>query len=152
MSTTETKPDLSIVTDEHPNAISMRESFAAFARGDLDAVLDRMTDDCTWHNAGNGPIAGAHQGREAITSMFVQLFTLTDGTFTTTPLTILADDARAVAVYDATATVAGETRTMRWVLTDELDADGRTTSAHTFCYDQDAADALLARAGVPGQR
>jgi pyridoxine/pyridoxamine 5'-phosphate oxidase len=76
--------------------------------------------------------------------MFVQLFTLTDGTFKTTPLSIFADDARAVAVYDATATKDGRTVTLRWVLVDELDAEGKVVSTHCFCYDQQAADAHLA--------
>ena len=62
MSTTQITPDLSIVTTEQPNAVRMREAFAAFDRGDLDAVLADMADDCTWHNAGSGPIAGPHQG------------------------------------------------------------------------------------------
>jgi uncharacterized protein (TIGR02246 family) len=146
--TTQTTSDLSIVRTEHPNVARMREAFAAFDRGDLDAVLADMTEDCTWHNAGSGPIAGPHQGRAAITEMFVQLFTLTGGTFKTTPVSVLADDVHAVAVYDSTATIAGETKTMRWVLTDELDTEGRITAAHVFAYDQAAADDFMATALV----
>ena len=37
MATTQTTPDLSIVRTEHPNAARLREGFAAFGRGDLDA-------------------------------------------------------------------------------------------------------------------
>ena len=146
MSTTSTTADLSVVRTEHPNAARMRGAFEAFAVGDLDTVFADMTEDCTWHNAGTGPLAGAHQGREAITEMFGRLFTVTDGTFSTTPLTVLADDARAVGVYDSTATVAGETATYRWVLVDEVGADGRITAIYNTCYDQEAADALMARA------
>lgn len=152
MSTTRIDSGLSVVRTEHPNAARMRASFDAFSRGDLAAVLAEMTPDCRWHNAGNGPLAGAHQGHEAIAQMFGQLFVLTDGTFTTTPVSILADDARAVGVYDSTATVAGETATLRWVLVDELDAAGQVVAAHNVCYDQAAADALLARGIAPQQR
>lgn len=151
MSTTRTTPDLSIVRTEHPNAANLREAFAAFARGDLDAVLDRMTDGCTWTNAGSGPLSGTYRGRKAIEQMFLQLFTLSDGSVTNTPLSILADDARSVGVYDSTLTVAGETATMRWVLVCELDADGRITAVHNACFEQAAADALLARGTAPGQ-
>ena len=152
MSTTGTTPDLSIVRTEHPNAARMREAFEAFARGDLEAVLADMTQDCRWHNAGTGPLAGAYQGHEAIAQMFTQLFVLTDGTFSTTPLTVLADDARAVCVYDSTATIAGQAATFRWVLVDELDTDGRVVAAHNACYDQPRADALLRQARTPQQR
>ena len=142
---------IDLTTAPHLNAVRMREAFAAFDRGDLDAVLESMTDDCTWQNEGTGPIAGVHTGKAAITDMFVQLFTLTDGTFKTVPISILADEDRSIAVYDATVTVAGTTDTLRWVLVDEHDADGKVTSTHCFCYDQAAADALLSRA-IPPQR
>ena len=141
--TTSTTSDLSITTTEHPNATRMRDAFEAFGRGDLDAVLENMTDDCTWFNEGASPLAGAHQGKEAIAQMFLQLFTLSDGTFTTEPITILADDARSLAVYDGTATIGGDTKTLRWVLCDEMTSDGKVAECHCFCYDQAAADAHL---------
>ena len=65
MSTT-TKPDLSITTTDHPNALHLRDGFAAFARGDLDAVRATLTDNCTWTNGGNTAIAGSHTGWDAI--------------------------------------------------------------------------------------
>jgi ketosteroid isomerase-like protein len=143
-----TAPDLSIIKTEHPNLVRTREAFQAFGRGELDVVRANMTDDCTWTNEGTSPLAGTHRGWDEIAAMFGRLFTLTDGTFSMDVQSLFADDARACAIYDATATVGGVTATYRWVLTDELDSDGKVTATYLFCYDQAAADAHLAGASA----
>lgn len=150
MSTTHVSPDLSIARTEHPNAARMRESFAAFDRGDLASVRAHLADDCVWTNYGSSPLAGAHRGWEAIEAMFVQLFTLTEGTFTTSLTAVLADDQRAVGLYEATMTLGGQTTTLPWVIVDRVGPDGRVLTADCICYDQAAADALLG--GIPQQR
>lgn len=149
MATTQITPDLSITRTEHPNAARLREGFAAFGRGDLDHVRREMTDDATWTNAGSSVLAGTYVGWDAIEQMFVKLFEATNGTFSMDLLSCLADDARAVAIYDATSTVAGQTRTMRFCFVQELNAEGLATATTTLAYDQAAADAHLA--GIPQQ-
>lgn len=149
MATTQITPDLSITRTEHPNAARLREGFAAFGRGDLDHVRREMTDDATWTNAGSSVLAGTYVGWNAIEQMFGTLFDVTGGTFSMDLLSCLADDARAVAIYDATSTVAGQTRTMRFCFVQELNAEGLATATTTLAYDQAAADAHLA--GIPRQ-
>ena len=149
MATTQITPDLSIVKTEHPNAARLREGFAAFGRGDLEHVRKEMTADATWTNAGSSVLAGTYVGWDAISEMFGKLFEATGGTFTMDLLSCLADDARAVAIYDATSTVAGQTRTMRFCFVQEINADGLATATTTLAYDQAAADAHLA--GIPQQ-
>jgi hypothetical protein len=41
-------------------------SYAAFARGDLPAVLDSFHPDVEWHAAEGLPWGGVHKGREAV--------------------------------------------------------------------------------------
>lgn len=149
MATTQITPDLSITRTEHPNAARLREGFAAFGRGDLDHVRREMTDDATWTNAGSSLVSGTYAGWDAIEGMFVKLFEATDGTFAIDLLSCLADDDRAVAVYDATSTVAGQTRTMRFSFVQELNAEGLATATISLAYDQAAADAHMA--GIPQQ-
>lgn len=149
MTTTKTD-DLSIVHTEHPHAVRTRESFAAFDRGDLAAIRGSMADNCVWTNYGSGPLAGDHQGWDAIEAMFVQLFTLTQGTFRTALTAVIADDQRSIALYDGTVTLQGETVTLPWVLIDTFDADGKVAKADCICYDQARADALLME--IPQQR
>ena len=138
--TTTSNPDLTVVSTEHPNARRMREVFVAFAAGDMETVQQSFMDDATWTTPGNGPLAGTFRGWPEIGGMFGKLMELTGGTFSTQVLSILADDSHAVAIYDATSTVAGVTETTRCVLVDEMAADGRTTASHVLSYDQDAQD------------
>lgn len=149
MATTSITPDLSIVKTEHPNALRLRDGFAAFARGDLDHVRGLLAADCVWINSGSSPIAGRYEGWAAIEAMFLKLFEHTGGTFSMDLLSVLADDERAVAVYDATSTVAGETRTMRFAFIQEIDAQGLVCQTNVIAYDQAAADAHMA--GIPQQ-
>lgn len=146
MTTTSTgTADLRVVTTEHPNAVTMRRAFEAFGRGDLETVRQSLADDCTWTNPGSTPISGTYRGWEEISNMFVSLFELTGGTHHNTVIDVLADDLHAVAVYDATSTIAGHTATNRNVLINEIDADGRATSCTNLAYDLESTEAHLGR-------
>lgn len=125
---------------EHPNVARLRAAFDAFARGDLDAVRDSATPDATWTNGGSGPLAGTYRGWDEVSGMFGRLLELTGGTFRMEVLSLLADDARALAVYDATSTVAGRTETHRFVLIDDMGPDGRATATTLLAFEQGAAD------------
>ncbi len=137
--------DLRVVTTEHPNAITMRRAFDAFGRVDLETVRQSLADDCTWTASGNTPISGVYRGWEEISGMFLSLFELTGGTHSNALVDVLADDLHAVAIYDATSTVDGRTATLRNVLIDEIDADGRATTCTNLPYDLKAAEAHLGR-------
>jgi ketosteroid isomerase-like protein len=141
MPTTKTKPDLSVQTTDHPNAIQLRDAFAAFSRGDLDAVRANFTEDATWTNAGSSALSGSYSGWDEISGMFGKLFDLTAGTFSMNVISTVADDRFAVAVYDATSTINGKTDTQRFVLADEMTGDRKVTSIHSMAFDQAAADA-----------
>jgi ketosteroid isomerase-like protein len=144
MSTT-TKPDLSITTTDHPNAQRLRDGFAAFGRGDLDAVRATLTDNCTWTSGGSTAISGSYTGWDAIQQMFGTLVNTTDGTFSMNVLSTVADDQHAIAIYDATSTIKGVTETQRFVIIDDMTPEGKASAVHSLAYDQDAADAHFNR-------
>jgi ketosteroid isomerase-like protein len=150
MGTTVT-PDLSISTPEHPNVTRTRAAFAAFARGDLDAVREHFATDATWTNGGSSVLAGTFRGWDEIVGMFGALFEATGGTYRNDLVSVVADDTTAVAVYDATSTIGGQEATERFVLIDELTPDGRVRATRNLAYDQGAADAHLAH-GIPKPR
>lgn len=144
MTTTSTgTSDLSVVTSEHPNAVTMRRAFEAFGRGDLESVRQSLADDCTWTQPGSTPISGVYRGWDEISSMFLRLFELTGGTHRNTLLDVLAGDSRAVAVYDATSTVDGRTATHRNVLVNEVDTSGRATTCTNLPYDLEAFESHM---------
>ena len=143
MTSTHATDDLSITTTEHPNAARMRKGFADFSAGDLDAVRGVFTEDATWTTAGSSPLSGTYRGWDEISAMFGTLMELTGFSFTMELISVLADDAHAVAVYDTTSTVGGRTETQRSVLVDEMTRDGRVRACHLMAYDQAAADAHM---------
>lgn len=58
----------------HPNEELVREGFAAFARGDMEALDRFFTDDATWHAWGDNPLSGDFEGKienERVTSAWL---------------------------------------------------------------------------------
>lgn len=88
---------------EHPNVAKVRNAYEAFAKGDLDAALADLADDCVFHFGGDGPNSGDHKGREAITAALVSNFELTAGTQALDIKGIYADDLHAAVVVHETA-------------------------------------------------
>ena len=54
--------------DAAANTSTLKALFAAFQRGDVDGVLERLTDDVEWITPGSPavPYAGAYRGREDV--------------------------------------------------------------------------------------
>lgn len=93
----------------------LRESYDAFAQGDLDAVLSRFSDDIVFHFAGDNRLSGHHRGKDAVMGFFGKLWELSGGTFRVHPQEILAgEDYAAVPVLYA-AQRAGDTLDARAV-------------------------------------
>ena len=89
----------------HPNEDLVRDGFAAFERGDMDALRKQIcTDDVRWHNPGRGPISGDYEGIDQVIQYFARVLELTGGTFSLEQHDVLANDEHAVALV----TVRGE--------------------------------------------
>lgn len=58
----------------------IREGYANFAGGDLDAIRAVMSPDIVWHVPGRGSMAGDYRGVDAVIGYFVELFTRSGGT------------------------------------------------------------------------
>ena len=89
---------------EHPNVQLTRDAYAAFASADLEGALKDLAPDAVFHFNGDGPISGAHQGREAIEKALIATFELTGGTQALDIHSVFADDLHAVVALRETAT------------------------------------------------
>lgn len=88
----------------HPNEDLVREGFAAFSRGDMDALRDQyFASDIRWHIPGRSPLAGDYDGAAQVIELFVRLFELSGGTIRVELHDVLANDEHAVALYTAHA-------------------------------------------------
>ena len=66
-----------------PNHAALARFSAAFGRGDVDAIMALMTDDCVFEATGPAPDGVLHEGAEAVRAVWEQLFTQTpDAAFT----------------------------------------------------------------------
>ena len=83
----------------HPNEELVRRGFDAFATGDVNMLRELLHQDSVWHAPGRNPVAGDHQGVEAILGFFARTMELTGGTFRVELHDVLANDEHAVAIY-----------------------------------------------------
>lgn len=85
---------------EHPNATTVREMFAAFRNADLATIRRTIPEDAVWHFPGRqGKLAGTHCGREAILGFLLNVAGLTNGTFHLDVIDVLANDRHVVALF-----------------------------------------------------
>ncbi|MEX2394357.1 MAG: nuclear transport factor 2 family protein [Actinomycetota bacterium] len=126
---------------EHPNAAIARESYEAFARGDLQTVGQNITDDVVWHVGGRSPVAGDYKGQDEVFGLFGRLFELSEGTLKLDVHDILADDDHAVALVTMSADRNGKHLDMRSVHVMNIQ-EGRTREFWAFDEDQAADDAF----------
>ena len=124
----------------HPNEDLVREGFAAFGRGDMDALRKQIfTDDVHWHNPGRGPISGDYEGIEQVLQLFARLFELSGGTFSAELHDVLANDEHVVALLSTRAERAGKQLTDNLTTTFHI-RDGKVSEAWNQSTDLYAVD------------
>ena len=124
----------------HPNEDLVREGFAAFGRGDMDALRKQFfTDDVCWHTPGRGLISGDYEGTEQVLQYFTRIFELTGGTFSLELHDVLANDEHAVARFTVRGERAGRQLTDNEVLTYHF-RDGKISEVWSHTTDLYAAD------------
>lgn len=87
-------------TGLHPNALRMIQVMHDFSSGDHEAPRRMFAADCVWHAAGDNPFSGDRVGRQAVGDWFVEVAAIADeGTMTTEPIDVLADDTHVVFLH-----------------------------------------------------
>lgn len=91
------------------NAETMRKGYAAFSRGDMDALRNELfTEDVVWHQGGRNQTSGDYRGVDSVLGLFASLFQLTEGTFKVEVHDVLASDDHAVVLARATGQRGGK--------------------------------------------
>ena len=120
----------------------VRSGYAAFAAGDMDALLELFSSDIVQTVPGSSPIAGAHKGAQNVLAMYGQLFERSGGTLRVELEDLMSDGGdRVVAVHRATAERNGETYDSREALLFTI-VDGRVTEMQDFFTDIEASDSF----------
>lgn len=122
----------------HPNEDLVREGFAAFGRGDMEALDQLFADSATWHAAGDNPLAGDFSGKQEVFSNFARVRALSD-TFEQEIHDVLANDDHAVALVKVRATRNGKDLEDNQVIVFHIE-DRKVTSAWLHSYDYRKSD------------
>jgi hypothetical protein len=124
----------------HPNAIRIRELFAAFRGGDIDTVRSVIPEHAVWHFPGRrGQLAGSHRGRDAIFAFLLNVQGLTDHSFHLDLIDVLANDQHAVALFRGHAERNGKTLDNPTCLRMRIE-QGQVVEVWEFVWDLFAVD------------
>ncbi len=127
----------------HPNEELARSFYAAFDKGDIDAVKAMTTDDLEMHEPGASPLAGSYRGKEAVFDFFARLGAVTGGTIRIEQVhDVLANDERAIGLFTSSAERNGETIRAEVAEVFEI-VDGKIASIKAHVYDQPTWDRAL---------
>jgi ketosteroid isomerase-like protein len=82
----------------HPNAKVLRNTYDAFERGDLQPLLDLLSDDIEWVDSTLGPLAGTYRGKAEVPQFFAKMTELYKGNLRVEVLDIIANDDHGIVL------------------------------------------------------
>ena len=91
------------------NAALLRRYLEALSQDDMETVREAFAQDAVWHLPGNSPLAGDHEGADAILGFIGRAFEMTGGTFRLELLDVMASDEHGVQWQRITAEREGKT-------------------------------------------
>jgi hypothetical protein len=122
------------LTEEHPNAALMRRLFDAFGRRDGAAVAAMFDHGVVWRVGGGTPMSGEYRGWREVVEFLRRTTEETDGTYRSSLVWALGDDAHAAAAYRARGRRNGTDLDLEQLLLCDVRA-GRITMATAIPYD-----------------
>lgn len=123
------------------NATTVRELFATFERKDAFGLRRFFAGDAVWHVGGASRLAGTYRGRREIVRFLGSLPRLTDGTYASRLIDVLASDDRAAVLYRATGRREGRELDIDQVLLFTF-REGVVSEVLALPSDQSAFDAF----------
>jgi uncharacterized protein len=130
----------------HPNVEHVREAFAAFNRGDVEAMRPFVADDVVWHVGGDHPLSGDYRGREAMLEYVAKVVELTRGTLAGEPIDILVNDRHAGVFQRVTGERDGKRLDVVLAQALTFDDEGRWAEYWALADDQHQVDEFWADA------
>ena len=139
-----TVPETSSSTQEHPNALLMREFFAAFGSADRERMHALMADDLIYHFPGTSPISGDWPGVDGLLDgIRAVAMSLGRGNNAFELLHVFADDHVAITVHQDSYHGSDNHLNLRYFLFVTI-ADGKMTEVWEVPFDQAENDRYFA--------
>jgi ketosteroid isomerase-like protein len=92
----------------HPNAALLRNTYDAFGQGNLQPLLDLLTDDVEWVDSTLGPLAGTYRGKAEVPQFFGKMVDIYQGNLRVEVLDIIANDDHGIVLTRESGAVDGE--------------------------------------------
>ena len=135
---------------EAQNTKVVQEAYAAFGRGDVQGILDRLTDDVIWKGvygaAAHVPTSGERRGKSAVATFFKQVAeTVKFSRFEPKEFIATGDRVVALGSYAATTSI-GKSFESDFAMVFTLN-NGKVSHFQEFC-DSAAINAAYTVAGA----
>ncbi len=91
----------------HPNETMIRTAYDAISSGDLQPMLNMLSDEIRWNVSGDSPLAGDYEGKDGVLRFFGAIAHQYDNTLTVQVREVLANDHRAVVLTAESGTIEG---------------------------------------------
>ena len=127
--------------NEARSAALARRIFEAFERRDAFVLRGLFAEDAVWRVSGRNVLAGTYRGRREIIRFLGSLPRLTDGTYSSELVDVLASDERAAVLYRARGLRHGVELDIDQLLLFTL-RDGRVAAVDAYPSDPVAFDAF----------
>jgi ketosteroid isomerase-like protein len=121
----------------------LREAYAAFGKGDLEALQAVWSPDILWYVPGNNPLAGTYEGIPAVLGFLGQALEVTGGTLRVEPQTFCAGGDLGIAVVRVTGQREGRSLDVLNAQMSRFEGD-RIVEFRDTTNDPDAIDAFFA--------
>jgi ketosteroid isomerase-like protein len=82
----------------HLNETLLRQTYDAVGQGNVEALLNVLTDDVVWEDSSLGPLSGTYQGKQAVATFFGEMFEVYAGTLRLDVVDIVANDDHGVVL------------------------------------------------------
>jgi ketosteroid isomerase-like protein len=126
---------MTIMNRADENAEVVRRGYQAFNTGDIKTLTELFDPKASWHTPGRSPIAGDHQGRDAVFAQFGRYAGDTGGTFKATLKDVLkSDDGRVIGIHHNSAQRNGKRLDTGCCIVFEV-RDGRIVEGREHFYD-----------------
>jgi uncharacterized protein len=126
----------------HPNEDFVREGYAAFARGDVDALQNRFfAPDIRWHFPGHNPFAGDFTGIADVMGWLGRSFEASGGTLSLDLHDVIGNDQHVVVLVTERAQREGKELLDNTVQVFSI-KDGKVAEVWTYPGDVHASDAF----------
>lgn len=129
---------------EQANVQVVQEAYAAFQRGDIQAILSSLSENVEWTAPGVEPVAGTYRGRDGVANFFQKVKdTVEFSAFEPREYVAQGDRVIALGSYKARASATGKAYDADWVMSFTF-RDGKVVKFQEFTDTAVIAAALTA--------